>query len=50
VGVVNGGVVTVEAWTSAEACEDFRRRVLARAHGREPAAPRVEPLFRLLER
>ena len=50
VGVANGGIVTVEAWTSAEACADFRRRVLARAHSRELAEPRVEPLFRLLER
>ena len=40
----------VEAWTSAEACEDFRRRVLARAHGHDPAPPRVESPFRLLER
>jgi len=50
VGVRYGGIVTVEAWTSAEACEDFRRRVLARAHGHDPAPPRVESPFRLLER
>lgn len=51
VGIADGGIVTVEAWTSAEACAEFRRRVLARARGGwEPAAPRVEPLFRLLER
>ncbi len=51
VGVAEGGVVTVEVWTSAEACTEFRRRVLAPARGSAgPEAIRVEPLFRLLER